>query len=95
MTSKTPRLSDAADMVHLELTNQLGDKFEIAQVIPDSFSHEGQLFHYVTVYLKAGHPDMDPRQLTQIEVQIHNKLSERGFDPVPAIDYADEEQTVL
>jgi hypothetical protein len=95
MTSKTPRLSDAADMVHLELTNQLGDEFQIARVIPDSFSHEGQLFHYVTVYLKAGHPDMDPRQLTQIEVQIHNKLSERGFDPVPAIDYADEEQTVL
>ena len=82
--------AEAADLIQIELQQKLRHDFDIVKVEPDSFLHEGQEIRYVTGIFKKGHPRIDTRRFNQIEFDIYNLLEERGFDPVPTIDYRDE-----
>ena len=81
---------EAPDLIQIELQNQLRNDFDIIKIEPDSFFHDGQEIRYVTVVFKKGHPRIDTRRFNQIEFDIYNLLEEKGFDPVPTIDYRDE-----
>jgi len=83
--------AEAPDLIQTELRNRLRDDFDVIKVEPDSFFHEGQEIRYVTVTFKRGHPRIDIPRFNQIEFAIYDLLEERGFDPVPTIDYRDEE----
>lgn len=90
MATKSNWKAEAPDLIQTELQNRLRDDFDVVKVEPDSFFHEGQEIRYVTVTFKKGHPRIDTRRFNQIEFAIYNLLEERGFDPVPTIDYRDE-----
>ncbi|MYE39920.1 MAG: hypothetical protein F4X27_06805 [Chloroflexi bacterium] len=83
--------AEAPDLIQSELRNRLLGDFDVVKVEPDSFFHEGQEIRYVTVTFKRGHPRIDTPRFNQIEFAIYDLLEERGFDPVPTIDYRDEE----
>lgn len=90
MATKGNWQAEAPDLIHTELRNRLRNDFDVIKVEPDSFFHEGQEIRYVTVTFKKGHPRIDTGRFNQIEFAIYNLLEERGFDPVPTIDYRDE-----
>lgn len=90
MATKSDWQVQAPDLIQTELRKRLRDDFDVIKVEPDSFFHEGQEIRYVTVTFKKGHPRIDSRQFNQIEFAIYDLLEERGFDPVPTIDYRDE-----
>jgi hypothetical protein len=90
MATRRTWWAEAPDLIQTELQNQLRNDFDIIKIEPDSFFHEGQEIRYVTGIFKKGHPRIDTRRFNQIEFDIYNLLEERGFDPVPTIDYRDE-----
>lgn len=90
MATKGNWRAEAPDLIRVELQKKLQNDFDIVNVEPDSFFHEGQEIRYVTVTFKKGHPHIDVRRFNAIEFDIYNLLEERGFDPVPTIDYRDE-----
>ena len=91
MTNKLPPMIHAADLVRAHLPDYLGNKFEISDVIAESFTHRDQELAYITVKLKPGHPPVDARVLSQFDVEMHQKFIERGFFPPPAVELNDEE----
>ena len=86
MTNKLPSMSHAADLVREHLPSYLGDRFEISDVIAESFTHRDRELSYITVQLKPGHPPVDARVLSQFDVDMHQKFIERGFFPPPAVE---------
>lgn len=90
MVTRSNWQAEAPDLIQTELKNRLRDDFDVIKVEPDSFFHDGQEIRYVTVTFKKGHPRIDARRFNQIEFAIYNLLEEKGFDPVPTIDYRDE-----
>ena len=86
MTDKMPPLVQAADVVRAHLPVYLGEGFEVSEVTGESFVHRGRELGYVTVQLKPGHPPVDARTLSQLDVDLHQKFIERGFFPPPAVE---------
>ena len=94
MTTISNWRAEAPDLIHTELQSRLPSECKIIEVEPDSFFHEGQEIRYVTVVFEGLHPCEDSRRILDIEYDIHNMLRERGFDPVPGIEYLREGATV-
>ncbi len=90
MATKNDWRAEASDLIQVELQNRLRGDFDIINVEPDSFFFEGREIRFVTVTFKKGHPTVDVKRFDPIEFDIFNLLEERGFDPVPTIDYRDE-----
>ena len=81
---------EAPDLIRKELEKRLPSECKIIAVEPDSFYHEGREVRYVTVIYKGASPYDDSRRLTEIEFDIRDMLRERGYDPVPGMDFLRE-----
>ncbi len=90
MATKSNWMVDAPDLIWTELQDRLHGDFDIIAVEPDSFFFEGEEIRFVTVTFKKGHPAIDVQRFDPIEFDIFNLLEERGFVPVPTVDYRDE-----
>ena len=90
MVTKNDWRAEAPDLIQIELQDRLPSDCEIIAVEPDSFYHEGNEHRYVTVIFKGADPYDDARRLIEIEHDIHMMLWERGYDPVPGIDFLRE-----
>ena len=49
---------------------------------------------HIFVYLKPGHPDLDPHLLIRFDDEMHDRFVERGFAIPPAISYSDLQETI-
>ena len=87
MATKSNWWTQAPDIVRSELQNRLPGDFKIVNVEPDSFFHEGEEFRSVIVTFKKGHPIIDFELFYRLEHDLCNLLDERGFDPVPFVEY--------
>ena len=90
MVTKNDWRAEAPDLIHTVLRDRLPSECKIIAVEPDSFYHEGNEHRYVTVIFKGTDPYDDSRRLIEIEHDIHMMLWERGYDPVPGIDFLRE-----
>ena len=90
MVTKDAWRVEAPPLIRAELEKRLPSECKILRVEPDSFYHEGEEHRYVTVFFKGVNPEADSRGLNAIERDIHMMLWERGYDPVPGIDYLPE-----
>ena len=90
MVTKDLWRKEAPDLIRTELEKKLPSECKIIAVEPDSFYYEGEEHRYVTVLFKGVHPYDDFRRINAIERGIHDMLWERGYDPVPSIDYREE-----
>ena len=94
MAIKSDWRTEAPDLIWAELQKRLPSECKIIRLEPDSFFHEGEEIRYVTVVFTGLHPCEDSPRLTDIELDIRSMLWERGFDPVPGLDYLREGTTV-
>ena len=94
MTIGSDWRAEAPDLIQTELRKRLPSGCKIIEVEPDSFFHNEREIRYVTVVFEGVHPASDSQRLLDIESVIYNKLWERGFDPVPGIDYLREGKNV-
>ena len=94
MAAKCDWRAEAPDLIRTELEKGLPGECKIIDIEPDSFFHEGDEVRYVTVFFKGRHPCEDTRRLLKIESVIYNMLWERGYDPIPGIEYLREGTTV-
>ena len=90
MTTSSNWRAEAPDLIRTELEKRLPSECKIIDVEPDSFFHEGEEIRYVTVHFKGLHPCEDSRRINKIELDIRHLLRERGFDPVPGIEFLRE-----
>ena len=81
---------EAPDLIRAELEKRLPSECKIIAVEPDSFYHEGREVRYVTVLYKGASPYDDFKRINAIERDIRMMLRERGYDPVPGIDFLPE-----
>ena len=91
MVTKDVWRVEAPELIRAELEKRLPSECKIIAVEPDSFYHEGEEVRYVTVLFKGVDPYEDSRRLTAIEFDIRKMLWERGYDPVPSMDFLREE----
>ena len=90
MVTKDVWRVEAPELIRAELEKRLPSECKIISVEPDSFYHEGEEVRYVTVLFKGASPYDDSRRLTAIELDIRDMLWERGYDPVPSMDFLEE-----
>ena len=90
MVTKNDWRAEAPDLIHTVLRDRLPSECEIIAVKPDSFYQEGEEHRFVTVTFKGADPYDDSMRLIEIEHDIHMMLWERGYDPVPGIDFLRE-----
>ena len=90
MVTKDAWRVEAPDLIRKELEKRLPSECKIIAVEPDSFYHEGEEVRHVTVIFKGADPYDDFRQINAIEHDVRDMLWERGYDPVPGIDYMRE-----
>ena len=90
MVTKDVWRVEAPELIRAELERRLPGETRIISVEPDSFYHEGREVRYVTVLFKGASPYDDSRRLTKIEFDIRDMLWERGYDPVPSMDFLEE-----
>lgn len=89
MTTRAQNLDCAKELISTELPGYLGPLFEIQRIVAGTFHHDDEDLVYVTVYLKPGHPDIDPYVLVRFDDEMHDRFVERGFPRPPAISYSD------
>ena len=90
MVTRDAWRAEAPDLIRAGLEKRLPRECKIIAVEPDSFYHEGEEVRYVTVLYKGASPYDDSRRLTEIEFDIRDMLRERGYDPVPGMDFLRE-----
>ena len=90
MVTRDAWRAEAPDLIRTELEKRLPSECRIIAVEPDSFYHEGREVRYVNVIFKGADPEEDPRRINAIEFDIYDMLWERGYDPVPGIDFLRE-----
>ena len=76
------------------LPKYLGPRFEIHHIVVDTFHHDDEDLVHIFVYLKPGHPDLDPHLLIRFDDEMHDQFVERGFPLPPAISYSDLPATI-
>ena len=89
MTAKPPLLDHAKDLVSRELPRYLGPFFDIQNIVVGTFHHDDEDLVHITVYLKPGHPDIDPHVLVRFDDDMHDRFVGQGFARPPAISYSD------
>ena len=94
MTASAPNLNHAKDLVSRELPRYLGPRFEIHHIVADTFHHDDEDLVHIFVYLKPGHPELDPHLLIRFDDEMHDKFVESGFPLPPAISYSDLLETI-
>ena len=92
MTIRAPNLDHARELISTELPKYLGPLFDIQRIVVGTFHHDDEDLVYATVYLKPGHPDIDPYVLVRFDDDIHERFVERGFLRPPSISYSDAHQ---
>ena len=81
---------EAPDLIKTELEKRPPAECKIVSVEPDSFYHEEEEVRYVNVLFKGAHPYGDFHRINAINHDIRMMLRERGYDPVPGIDFLPE-----
>ena len=94
MTASAPDLNRAKDLISRELPRYLGPHFEIHHIVADTFHHDDEVLVHIFVYLKPGHPELDPHLLIRFDDEMHDRFVERGFQLPPAISYSDLQETI-
>ncbi len=89
MTARAPNLDDAKELISTELPRYLGPLFDIQRIVASTFHHDDEDLVHITVYLKPGHPDIDPHVLVRFDDEMHDCFVECGFSRPPAISYSD------
>ena len=90
MVTKDVWRVEAPDLIRAELEKRLPNECKIIAVEPDSFYHEGREVRYANVIFKGAHPYDDFHRINAINHDIRTMLRERGYDPVPGIDFLPE-----
>ncbi len=62
--------------------------------IPICGLHLGFSLVHIFVYLKPGHPELDPHLLIRFDDEMHDRFVERGFTLPPAISYSDLQENI-
>ena len=79
MTASAPNLHRAKHLISRELPRYLGPHFEIHHIVADTFHHDDEDLVHIFVYLKPGHPELDPYLLIRCDDEMHDRFVERGF----------------
>ena len=92
MIARALDLDHAKDLISTELPRYLGPLFKIQRIVVGTFHHDEEVLVHITVYLRPGHPDIDPHVLVRFDDEMHDRFVERGFSRPPAISYSDMNQ---
>ena len=92
MTANAPNLDRAKDLVSEELPSYLGPRFEIHHIVADTFHHDDEDLVHIFVYLKPGHPELDPHLLIRFDDEMHDRFGRKRLPP--AISYSDLAETI-
>ena len=75
MTASAPDLNRAKDLISRELPRYLGPRFQIHHIVADTFHHDDEDLVHIFVYLKPGHPELDPHLLIRFDDEMQTVSS--------------------